>query len=41
MSRGGAASKFVEDICNKLNLNCSSLTALVTGAINVTNMIRN
>ncbi|KAK7327223.1 hypothetical protein VNO80_31588 [Phaseolus coccineus] len=28
---GGAASKFVEDICNKLNLNCSSLLTLVTG----------
>ncbi|XP_014621646.1 triacylglycerol lipase 2 [Glycine max] len=29
--RGGAASKFVEDICNKLNLNCSNLMSLVTG----------
>ncbi|XP_047159370.1 triacylglycerol lipase 2-like [Vigna umbellata] len=29
--RGGAASNFVENICNKLNLNCSNLMSLVTG----------
>eukprot|EP00256_Glycine_max_P068589 XP_025983184.1 triacylglycerol lipase 2 [Glycine max] len=28
---GGAASKFVEYICNKLKLNCSNLVSLVTG----------
>ncbi|RDX74414.1 Triacylglycerol lipase 2, partial [Mucuna pruriens] len=28
--KGGAAGKFVEDICNHLNLNCSNLETLVT-----------
>ncbi|XP_020211098.1 triacylglycerol lipase 2 [Cajanus cajan] len=28
---GGAGSNFVEEICNKLNLNCANLMSLVTG----------
>ncbi|RDX70564.1 Triacylglycerol lipase 2, partial [Mucuna pruriens] len=38
---GDAAAKFVDDICNTLNLNCSNLMVLFTGAINITSMTRN